>query len=74
MGSTIGRNNGISGIDGEAQSNPQVDEEIHLSLTYLSGSFFSLDSTAGRGALDCGLRSVCVEKCHFHFGSRVCIV
>ena len=74
MGSSVGHNNGIFGMDGETQNNPQADQEIHVSLTCLSVSFFSLDATAGRGALECGLRSVCIEKCHFHFGSRIFIV
>lgn len=53
MGSTIGVNDGFSGIDGKIQSSTQVDGEIHLSLTFVSGTSCSIDSSADRGASDC---------------------
>jgi len=53
MGSIIRDNDGIPGIDSKIQSSSQVDGKIHLSLTYVSGSFCSIDSGADRGAPDC---------------------
>ena len=53
MGSNNSVNNGFPGIDGKIQSNAQVDAQIHLSLTYVSGGLFSIGSGAGRGAPDC---------------------